>query len=193
VIPLLAANQVVLGPVHIAFLEMFIDPVCAIAFEAEPEDPSVMRRPPRDPKEPLFAGRALLLAAIRGGIGLAAVLAVFQFSLWRGRSPDGARTGAFLALVATDIALVLASRRSSAGWRDAIGRPNRTLWALVGGLLGLLVVVLATPIGRALFNFAPVSAADMALAISTGLAVLVAGLALPSAAFSPGSGKSAPS
>jgi Ca2+-transporting ATPase len=185
VVPLLADNQIVLGPVHIAFLEMFIDPVCAIAFEAEPEDPNVMRRPPRNPKEPLFAGRALLLAAARGAIGLAAVLAVFQFSLWRGLSPDSARTSAFLALVATDIALVLASRLSSAGWMDAVVRPNRTLWALMTGLIGLLVVVLATPLGRALFNFGPASVADVGLALASGLTVLVVGLAMPPAASPP--------
>lgn len=187
VIPLLAQDQVLLGPVHIAFLEMFIDPICAIAFEAEPADPNVMRRPPRDPKEQLFTGKALGLAAARGVIGLIAVLAAFQFSLWRHATPDGARTTAFVGLVATDIALVIASRVSSAGRLNALLRPNLTLWALIGGLTGLLIVVVLTPLGRALFNFGALDAVDLAAALGSGVLVLVAGLALPFADAASGS------
>jgi Ca2+-transporting ATPase len=39
-------------PVHIVFLELIIDPACSTAFEAEPEEADVMRRPPRDPAKP---------------------------------------------------------------------------------------------------------------------------------------------
>lgn len=34
---------------HIAFLEIVIDPVCSIAFEAEEGGADLMTRPPRDP------------------------------------------------------------------------------------------------------------------------------------------------
>ena len=46
---------ILFGPVHIAFLEMVIDPVCSLVFEAETEEDGVMRRPPRPPAEPLFS------------------------------------------------------------------------------------------------------------------------------------------
>ena len=36
-------------PLHIAFLEMVIDPVCSIVFEAEGEEAGTTRRPPRAP------------------------------------------------------------------------------------------------------------------------------------------------
>ena len=41
-------------PLHIAFLELIIDPVCSLAFEAEPEEANVMRRPPEDPQARLL-------------------------------------------------------------------------------------------------------------------------------------------
>ncbi len=48
-VPLLLGWPLVLMPVHIVFLELVIDPACSIAFEAEAEEPDVMRRPPRRP------------------------------------------------------------------------------------------------------------------------------------------------
>jgi hypothetical protein len=47
-LPLLTGLPLVFMPVHIAFLEMVIDPVCAVVFEAEKEEKDVMRRPPRE-------------------------------------------------------------------------------------------------------------------------------------------------
>ncbi len=48
-IPVMMGWPVVLMPVHILFLQLIIDPVCSIVFEAEPEEEDVMRRPPRSP------------------------------------------------------------------------------------------------------------------------------------------------
>lgn len=53
-------------PVHIVFLELIIDPACSTAFEAEPEEADVMRRPPRDPAKPLFDYRMVGLGMLQG-------------------------------------------------------------------------------------------------------------------------------
>ncbi len=49
-LPLLFGLPLIFFPLHIAFLEMVIDPVCSIVFEAEPAEPDAMRRPPRAPR-----------------------------------------------------------------------------------------------------------------------------------------------
>ena len=49
-LPLLFGLPILFGPMHIAFLEMVIDPVCSLVFEAETEEDDVMRRPPRVPR-----------------------------------------------------------------------------------------------------------------------------------------------
>ena len=46
-LPLLFGLPILFGPVHIAFLEMIIDPVCSLVFEAESEEDDVMSHPPR--------------------------------------------------------------------------------------------------------------------------------------------------
>ena len=76
-LPLLFGWPLVLLPVHIVFLELIIDPASSIVFEAEPEAPSVMKRPPRNPREPMFGKRALLMGLLQGIGVLAMVLAVF--------------------------------------------------------------------------------------------------------------------
>jgi P-type Ca2+ transporter type 2C len=41
------ASPIFFGPIHIAFLEMVIDPVCSLVYEAETDERDIMRRPPR--------------------------------------------------------------------------------------------------------------------------------------------------
>lgn len=42
-------------PVHIAFLQLIIDPACTLIFEAEQAEGDVMQRPPRKRDVGLFA------------------------------------------------------------------------------------------------------------------------------------------
>ena len=62
-LPLLLGLPLMLTPIHIAFLEMIIDPACSMVFEAEGEEANVMRRRPRDPKSPLLLPRRVLSGA----------------------------------------------------------------------------------------------------------------------------------
>ena len=58
-LPLLTGLPLIFGPVHIAFIEMVIDPVCSMVFEAEASESDVMKRPPR-PATSLLFSRALV-------------------------------------------------------------------------------------------------------------------------------------
>ena len=70
-VPVLFRLPLVLLPVHIAFLHLIIEPACSVVFEAEPEDRSIMHRPPRPPREPLFGGRLVALSLLQGASVLA--------------------------------------------------------------------------------------------------------------------------
>ncbi|WP_255377109.1 HAD-IC family P-type ATPase [Sulfuriferula sp. AH1] len=67
ILPLLFGWPLVLAPIHIAFLELVIDPACSIVFEEEATDDEVMRRPPRKPTERLLTGRQIVLSMLLGG------------------------------------------------------------------------------------------------------------------------------
>ena len=53
--PMLMGWPPLLLPLHLAMLELIIDPACAVAFEQEPAESDVMQRPPRDTRTPCSA------------------------------------------------------------------------------------------------------------------------------------------
>ena len=46
-LPILFALPPLFFPVHVILLELAIDPVCSLVFEAEPSTPEIMHQPPR--------------------------------------------------------------------------------------------------------------------------------------------------
>ena len=172
-IPVLFMWPLVLLPVHIVFLELIIDPACSIVFEAEPAEADAMRRPPRDPREPLFGGRTLVLSLLQGASVFLVVLAVFSVALSLGRSDLEARTLTFTTLVVANLALIFTNRSWSRTIPATLRSPNPALWWVVGGALGLLGAVLYVPGLRDLFHFAPPRPADLAIGLVAGVASIL--------------------
>ena len=56
----------ILEPVHVAFLELIIDPACSIVFEAEEEEADIMQRPPRSSTEHLFNRQMVTMSLLQG-------------------------------------------------------------------------------------------------------------------------------
>jgi Ca2+-transporting ATPase len=171
--PLLFGMPILFGPVHIAFLEMVIDPVCSLVFEAETEEDGIMSRPPRPPTEPLFSGPTIFWSLTQGLLVLGVTAAIFALAPGYGLSIDQVRGMTFAALVFGIVALILVDRSRSASILTAINRPNRAL-AIVLPLVGsLLAVTLFWQPARDLFGFAALEPAFLAVPPLAGLAVLV--------------------
>lgn len=171
-VPILWGWPLVLLPVHIAFLELIIDPTCSLAFAAEPEEPDLMRRPPRAAAARLVDARSGVVGIAQGIVAFAAVLFVLLYARERGDSADGVRTVSFVTLVLVNFGLILANRNLGRHARAAIAGGNRVLAAVLGVAAGLLVLVLAIAPVRELFRFEPLQLADLGLA--TGVAVISA-------------------
>ena len=69
-LPLFFGLPILFGPIHIALLEMVIDPVCALVFEAERDEPDIMQRPPRDPARAAVLDQHGRLERVSGRPGL---------------------------------------------------------------------------------------------------------------------------
>ena len=61
-------------PLQILWLELFIDLSTSVAFEREPAEPGLMRRPPRDRRIPLLSQEILLRITAAGGFSAVAAL-----------------------------------------------------------------------------------------------------------------------
>jgi Ca2+-transporting ATPase len=168
-VPVLLGWPTVLFPLHIAFLELVIDPACSMVFENEPAEADTMQRPPRDVNMPLFGGTTLLMALVQG---LGALAVVLGATLWgAGQLTEGAaRAFAFATLVCTNLALIFSNRSGSVSLLDSLRVPNRTLWSVVAAALGLMLLALYVPWLAGLFKFDQLPAMYLAAAVGLGLA-----------------------
>ena len=167
-LPVLLGWPVVLFPLHIAFLELVIDPACSMVFENEPSESDVMQRPPRDVNTALFAGTTLLLALLQGLGALLVVMGAYAWSAsWL--TETAARAFAFTTLVSANLALIFSNRSRSGSLWASLRVPNHTLWAVTAITLGLLGLTLYVPWLTKLFFFAPLSGLDLLTAAGLGL------------------------
>jgi Ca2+-transporting ATPase len=164
--PLLGGPALLL-PLHLALLELVIDPACAIAFEHEAEAANVMQRPPRDTHRPLFGLQDVLQAGLQG-LGLAAAIALAL--VWGTQSAhwpvDSAavRSLALLTLVMGNTALILIG--SGRSWR----RSHPVAWGLGAGTLVLLGVLMHWPMLATPLDLAPLPLTGWAIALVCSLA-----------------------
>jgi len=167
-LPVLFGWPALLYPMHIALLELIIDPACSIAFENEPAERDVMQRPPRDAAAPLFGGATLWLALAQGLGVLAAVMGTFAWAGPRIPEPE-ARAFAFATLVVGNLALILSNRSASRSLWATLRTPNRTLWGVVGLAFALLLAALYAPWAVGVLRFAPLPLDELAAACGLGL------------------------
>jgi Ca2+-transporting ATPase len=172
-LPLVSGLPNIFSPIHIAFLEMVIDPVCTLVFEAETEEEDIMRRPPRAPEEPLFSGRLIWWSVLQGVVVFALVGAIYAMAYRRGMPSNEVRALAFFSLVTAIVALIFVNRSFSASITAAWRRPNRALKVVLLGVVAILALTLAWPLAAHLFRFGPLHADDLALALGAGMLVLL--------------------
>jgi len=172
-LPLLFGLPILFGPMHIAFLEMVIDPVCSLVFEAETEEDDVMLRPPRAPDEPLFSGPLIGWSLLQGAFAFVLVAVIFIVAYRRGMPEEEVRALAFFSLVLTIVSLIFVNRSFSASLATALRRPNQTLvWVLLA-VTTMLSVTLLWPFASGLFRFGPLHLDDLLLTLAAGVLVLV--------------------
>jgi len=171
-LPLLLGWPTVLFPLHIAFLELVIDPACSMVFENEPSEQGVMLRPPRDVNTPLFGGMTLVLALLQGLGVLLVVLGAYAWGAVH-LMENAARAFAFATMVMGNLALIFSNRSRTGSLLASLRVPNRTLWIVSGVTLGFLALALYLPWLARLFFFAPLSALDLLTAVALGLVSVV--------------------
>ena len=167
-LPVLLGWPALLYPMHIALLELIIDPACSLAFENEPAASDVMQRPPRDAAAPLFGGATLWLAFLQGLGVLGVVLAAYAVSDQR-LSEGEARAFAFATLVVANLALIFSNRSGTKSLWSALRTPNATLWIVIGLALALLTTALYLPWAIGVLRFGPLPAHELAMACGLGV------------------------
>jgi Ca2+-transporting ATPase len=173
-LPLILGLPIIFGPIHIAFLELVIDPVCSLVFEAEKEEEDIMLRPPRSPAEPLLPPPLIGWGALQGALAFAMAGTMFVFALKNGMPADEVRALTFVALILGIFSLIFVNRSFSSSLRLALVRPNTALLSILFGVFAMLGLCLTLPAMRELFGFGVLHLDDLALTMASAGFVLVA-------------------
>lgn len=167
--PLLLDWPIMLYPMHIVFFQLIVAPTCALAFENEAPEDGIMNEPPRDPTVPLFNASALLLALLEGVGVLIAVALAYHWAIGN-MTEQAARAFAFTALIIANLMLIFSNRSWKGGVIAMFRKPNPAMWGVVIVAVCLLLVILQHPLLQKIFNFAPLSASEILIAMAIGVA-----------------------
>ncbi len=168
-VPLLLGQPLILFPVQILFLELIIDPASSVAFEAEPGNPHLMERPPRDPKEPMFGKRTVFVSLLQGVSVLLSVLAIYFIASYRGLDEPVVRAMTFTTLIIGNLGLIYINRSQSRLVITTLRERNIALWLITAGVVVGLGLVLYAPFLRDLFSFAPLNPFELLLCVAAVL------------------------
>jgi P-type Ca2+ transporter type 2C len=172
-LPLVFGLPLIFSPIHIAFLELIIDPVCSLVFEAEREERDVMKRPPRHADSPLFTWALIGWSVLQGVVAFAVVGLLFVLALRDGMPADQARALAFFSLVICIFGLVLVNRSFSVSLSATFLRSNPALaWILLAVVI-ILAGTLLWPAASSLFGFGAIHLGGLMITLAAGLVMLV--------------------
>ena len=171
---LLGMAHLPITPVQILWVNMVTAVTLALALAFEPTEPQVMRRPPRNPHEPLLTGFMLWRIGFVSVLLVIAPLGLFLWATGQGVSLEEARTIAVNALVVGEIFYLFNSRylhQSSLSREGLLG--SRPVLISIAILLALQLAFTYWPPLQRLMGTAPMSAAHWGLFALAGLAAFL--------------------
>jgi Ca2+-transporting ATPase len=150
-LPILLGVPLPFAPIQIIALELFMDLAASATFVNEPEEPNVMVRPPRNPREK-FMARAMRSSIFISALGLFLAVSVsYLFHWYRGYSLVQAQTAAFVAWMLGHIFLAFNMRSEKEPLYRVGFLSNKLMliWAIIT-VLALLLVVNVAPLQETL-------------------------------------------
>jgi Ca2+-transporting ATPase len=156
-------------PIQILWINLVTDGLPGLALAAEPAEDDVMRRPPRPPRESVFA-HGLGAHAVWVGLLMAALTLGVQATFLHG--PTGRwQTMVFTVLCFTQLAHVLAIRSERTSlFVQGLGS-NRPLAGAVALALALQLGTLYVPLGQRIFKTMPLGIGDLLVALAVASVV----------------------
>jgi Ca2+-transporting ATPase len=172
ILPVLFGLPLLLTPLHIAFLELVIDPACSIVFEAENGDETLMQQAPRRTSEPLLSLPDAMQSIGFGTLTTVVCFAAYYVLLQADQPVRTAAALVFVLLVVTNTALILPSRSRQHSWRALWqGLPSVSLAVICATLAGLWLVTQVAAVAVA-FRFTPLPVEYWLLGLLAGLLML---------------------
>jgi Ca2+-transporting ATPase len=175
--PLIGLGGVPLSPLQILWMNLVTDGLPALALAMEPAEPNVMKRPPYDPRESIFA-RGLGSYMVRVGILLATLTIVLMAWAYRYTNapdypghPDTWKTMVFTTLCIAQMGHALAIRSETQLTLELNPATNPYVWGSVLLTTVLQLLLIYVPFLQRFFGLHPLSGIE--LLICFGFSALV--------------------
>ena len=159
-------------PVQILWVNMVTSVTLSVAFAFEPPEPNIMRRPPRDPAEPLLSRFLVWRIGFVSLLFLAGIYGLFLWARSRGLSIEEGRTLAVNALVAMEAFYLFNVRHlglRSLTLEGVVG--TRTVLIAVGAVTALQFLFTYAPFMHALFETRSLTIPQGLLTVAVAIAV----------------------
>lgn len=153
-----------LSPMQLLWINLVTDIFPGLALALEPNEPTVMKRPPRDPQAMIIEWSDFKRIGFEAGTLSAAALGAYGYGVYRYGLGPQANTMAFMSLTLGQLLHSLSCRSETHGlFRRERLPPNPYLNLALGGCVGLQLLSTALPPLRALLGIAPLTALDAAV------------------------------
>jgi Ca2+-transporting ATPase len=166
-----------LTALQILWLNMITDVLPALALALEPSAPDMMKRPPRDPDEPVMTPQFVGLISWQGLLLTGVVLLAFWLGMrWYGTENAGLRHAITLSFMTLALAQVFHAFNARSRTRSALTArlfTNAWLWAAVVACVLLQLAAVYVPFLQVVLQTTPLSVADWSLVLALSLVPVV--------------------
>jgi Ca2+-transporting ATPase len=133
-------------PIHVALLELIIDPTCSIIFERQPAEADIMERGPRHPETALINRHILGKAILQGLVVFFAAFGCYIWLLKAGWAQESARTFSLLVLAFSSLLLVyIEQSEKTYAISNVLRLKDRVIWYVTVAILAALGLVVYFP------------------------------------------------
>ncbi|MBI2382628.1 MAG: cation-transporting P-type ATPase, partial [Gammaproteobacteria bacterium] len=154
-------------PLHLLWINLVTDGLPALALVTDPVSRNALRRPPRDPREPILGPPQWATVVAIGLVEAAVALGVFAWALAT-RDVDQARNLAFTTLVFSELLRAFAARSATRPFWEVGLFTNMRLFGIVLVSLLVQIGIHHIPATQALFRISAIGLAECALALGVG-------------------------
>jgi Ca2+-transporting ATPase len=144
-------------PIHILWINLVTDGLPGIALVAEPAEKDIMNRPPRPPKENLFAGGLILRIVVTGIVMTLASLFIQWWCINEGYDVITQQTAVFTTLCFVQLGNALSVRSTYHSVFSSDIFDNRGMWAAILLTVLLQMLIVYVPFLDTVFKTTPLS------------------------------------
>lgn len=155
-------------PLHLLWINIVTDGLPALALVMDPTEDDVLKRPPRNPKEPMLGRPQWNYILLTGLLQAVVTLTVFTWALWF-RNLNEARNLAFTTLAFGELFRAFAARSLTRTFWELGPFTNARLLGVVVFSSLIQIGIHHIPAAQSLFNIGSLSLSDCLLSVVIGL------------------------